>query len=298
MGAPDVAYVRQYQTNITMLAQQMDSRLRQAVMVDTNFTGFKKFYNQYATDSMIELTSRYQDTPTQTPNHARRMVTPRYFVSNTLEDPVDALQMTSDPKSAYMQAKQAAANRQQDDIIIAAMSATAYTGQDGGTSQSLSNTNTPPGGGTGVANLITAQGAGMSKAKVIRAKRYLDTGEVDKADRFMVCSAAQLEDLLGQTEVTSSDFNSVKALVEGTVDSWVGFKWLHSERLAVDGSSNRLCYAWQRKALQLAIQKDVEGRMDERPDKNYAYQVYMRMCMGATRLEESRIAQIACVEQS
>jgi hypothetical protein len=49
-------------------------------------------------------------------------------------------------------------------------------------------------------------------------------------------------------------------------------------------------------ALQLAIQKDIEGRIDERVDKNMAWQVYLRMCMGATRLEENRIIQIACVE--
>ncbi len=298
MGAPDVAYVRQYQNNIMMLAQQMDSRFRMAVMVDTNFVGFKKFYDQYSTDSMVEILTRYADTPTQTPNHQRRMLTPRYFVSNTLEDPVDALQMIIDPKSAYMEAKKAAANRQMDDIIIAAFSATAYSGQDGGTSVTLANTNTPSGGSNGIANQITAQSAGMTKAKVLRAKRYLDTAEVDKPERYIAHTAAQLEDLLGQTEVTNSDYNVVKALVEGEVKTWVGFTWLHSERLVVDGSSARLCYAWQKKGMQLAIQKEIEGRVDERVDKNYAYQVYMRMCMGAARLEEARVAQIACVEQT
>jgi hypothetical protein len=48
--------------------------------------------------------------------------------------------------------------------------------------------------------------------------------------------------------------------------------------------------------LMLAIQKDIEGRVDERPDKNYAWQVYLKLCMGATRLEEARVVQIACVE--
>jgi hypothetical protein len=44
------------------------------------------------------------------------------------------------------------------------------------------------------------------------------------------------------------------------------------------------------------VQKEIEGRVDERADKNYAWQVYMRMCLGSTRLEEARIVQIACVE--
>lgn len=287
MAAPDVAFNRMYQDTITMLAQQMDTRLRSAVMVDTNWTGIKKFYNQYSTDDVVEILTRYADTPVQLPNHSRRMVTPRYFVSNTLEDPVDALQMGVDPKSSYMQAKQAAFNRKTDDLIIAAAGGTAYTGQDGTVSQTL-----------GAANQIAAESTGMSKAKVIRAKRLLDAGEVDKMDRFMAHTAAQLEDLLGQTEATNSDYNTVKALVQGEIDTWVGFKWLHTERLTTDSNGARLCYAWQKKGIQLAIQKDVTGRVDERPDKNYAWQVYMKMCMGATRLEETRVKELACVEQS
>src|SRR5689334_5761232 len=98
MGAPDTAFVRQYKDTITILAQQADARLEGAVMVDRDFKGEKKFYEQYASDSMEEIMSRYADTPVQTPDHRRRMVTPRFFVSNTLEDPKDAMQMLVDPK--------------------------------------------------------------------------------------------------------------------------------------------------------------------------------------------------------
>ena len=109
-------------------------------------------------------------------------------------------------------------------------------------------------------------------------------------------SAWQLQDLLNTTEITSSDYNVVKALVEGTVNTWIGFAFTHTERLLTDGSGYRLCYAYQRKAMQLAIQKEPTGRVDERPDKNYAWQVYMKLCMGATRLEEARIVEITCIE--
>lgn len=290
MGAPDVAFVRQYQDTITVLAQQMTSRLRPAVMVDTNFKGEKKFYEQYASDDLVELMTRYADTPIQSPDHRRRMLTPRYFVGNTLEDPIDALQMLIDPKSTYMQAKQMSAARKTDDIIISAFNATAYTGKEGTTSQSFSSANqiavTYGGGGSNT---------GMTKAKVLHAKKLLDAGEVEKEDRFAVAMAAQFEDLMNTTEVASSDYNSVKALVQGELNTWVGFTWIHSERLSTSGGY-RLCYFWQRKAIQLGVQKDVEGRVTERPDKNYAWQVYLRMCMGATRLEEARIVEVSCAE--
>lgn len=285
MGAPNVAFVRQYKETIELLAQQFEFVLGETVMLDSNFKGDKKFYDQYATDDMIELTSRYQDTPVQTPNHDRRMVTPRYFVSNTLEDPTDALQMLIDPKSTYMQAKKASANRKKDDIVISAFGGTSYSGQNGTTSNTLSGT-----------SLIAAGGTGMTKLKCIQAKVTLDENEVEKDGRFMAHSASQLGDLLNTTEVANSDYNVVKSLVEGTLDTWLGFKWKGTERLLTDDSSARKCYAYQKKGIQLAIMKDVEGRVDERPDKNYAWQVYLRMALGSVRLEEDRVIEIKCVE--
>lgn len=284
MGTPNTAFVRQYQDTITLLVQQLDTRLRGCVMVDTNFTGDKKFYEQYASDTMVELTSRYADTPVQLPDHRRRMVTPRFYVSSTLEDPKDALQMLIDPKSTYMQAKQSAAARQIDDTIIAAFNATAYTGQEGTTTQAFDSN-----------NQIAHGSVGLTKAKMLQAKKLLDAAEVEKEDRFIVVSAEQIEDLLNTTEVTSNDYNVVRTLVEGTINTWIGFNFKHSERLNTS-SSNRLCYAWQKKAMQLAIQKEPMGRVTERPDKNYAWQVYMKICLGSTRLEESRIVEISCAE--
>lgn len=285
MGTPAVAFVRQYQDTITMLVQQMESQYESCVMVDRNFRGEKKFYDQYSTDSMVEIISRYADTPVQLPNHDRRMVTPRYFVSNTLEDPADALQQLVDPKSAYMQAKKAAAARKKDDIIVAALGGTSYSGQNGTTSNTLSGT-----------SLIAAGGTGMTKLKMIQAKVTLDENEVEVEDRYLGCASSQIGDLLNTTEVSSADFNTVRSLVEGTLKTWLGFNIVRSERFSVDGSSARMCYAWQKKGIQLAIQKDTTGRVDERPDKNYAWQVYLKLVLGAVRLEESRVVEIKAVE--
>ena len=289
MATPDTAFVQQYRDAITMLAQQMTSRLRGAVMVDTDFKSEKKFYDQYASDDLTEISSRYADTPLSLPDHRRRMVTPRYFVGATLEDPVDAKQMLIDPKSAYMQAKQAAAARKIDDQIVTALGGTAYTGKTGSTSQAITLTVDVQIGGGG-------SDVGMNKTKVLRTKRLLDAGEVETEDRYMGITARQLEDMLNTTEVASSDYNVVKALVQGELNTWVGFNWIRTERFTTDSNSDRLCYGWQKKGMQLAISKEPEGRIDERPDKNYAWQVYMRLCLGATRLEEARVVQIECDE--
>lgn len=289
MGAPNTAYIQQYNNTIYLLAQQQDNRFASCVVEDFNWTGAAKFYDQYNQDSAVELVTRYADTPSQLPDFRRRMVTPRYFVSSTLEDPKDALQMAIDPKSTMMMAKHAAFNRTKDDIIISAQGGTAYTGLTGATPVTFPSSNQI------VYNQFVS-GNGLTKAKCLAAKRILDANEVEHTDRFMSYTAAQLEDLLNTTEVTSSDYNVIKSLVMGELNTWCGFTFIHSERLLTDASSHRLIYAWQKYAVQLAVQKEIEGRVDERIDKNMAWQVYMRMCIGSTRLEEARIVQIACVE--
>lgn len=284
MSAPSTAFVKMYQDTITLLAQQTTARLRPAVMVDTNWVGEEKYYDQYASDSMTEITSRLQDTPVDSPDHRRRRVTPRYFVSNTIEDPNEALAMLADPKSAYMQAKAAAAARKIDAIIIDALGGTAYTGKTGSTSVTLA------------AAQKTSVGGGLVLVKITEAKQILDSAEADKEDRYIVHSSIQMEDMMNNTTITSADYNTVKALAIGDINTFCGFKFIQSEQLSTDSSSRRLCYAWQKKGVQLAIQKEAEGRLTERPDKNYGWQVYMRIALGATRLDEELVAQIACAE--
>ena len=288
MSAPSTAFVQQYKDTIYLLAQQLDTRLRPTVEVDGDFVGEAKYYDQYNTDDMIEIMSRYADTPVQLPDHRRRVVFPRFFVSNTIEDPQDALAMLVDPKSAYMQAKIAAAGRKWDDIIIAAAGGTAYIGKTGTTTQTLPAAQK-------VAYNYGGVSSGLTKLKCIEAKKILDAAEVEKTDRFAWATSSQLSDLLNTTEVTSSDYNVVKSLVQGEISTWLGFMWIHTERLT-SGTYGRYVYFIQKKGVLLAIQKDMEGRVDERKDKNYAWQVYLRMCGGSTRLEEARVVQAECVE--
>jgi hypothetical protein len=289
MSAPDTAFVKQYNDTIYLLAQQMDTRIRSSIVVDTNWTGEQKFYDQYNQDVMTEIINRYAATPIQLPDFRRRVVAPRFFVSASLEDPKDALQTAVDPKSTFMQAKVAAGNRTTDDLAISAMGGTAYTGKTGSTGVTFPSAQK-------IAYNYQSGGNGMTKVKCIGAKRILDANEVEATDRYALATAQQISDLLNTTEVASSDYNVVKSLVQGEINTWLGFVWIRSERLLTDGSSNRLCYFYQRWAMQLAIQKEIEGRIDERVDMNMAWQVYLRMCMGATRLEEGRIVQVACTE--
>ena len=104
-----------------------------------------------------------------------------------------------------------------------------------------------------------------------------------------------MSDLLGTTQVTSSDFNTVKALVQGSVDSFMGFKFISSNRLPHNGTSRQV-FAYASDGLKCAIGKEPTAKIDERADKSYSTQIYYCQTLGATRMEEEKIVEIACNE--
>lgn len=95
--------------------------------------------------------------------------------------------------------------------------------------------------------------------------------------------------------MTSADYNTIKALVNGEINTYLGFTWHKSTRLPKSGSI-RSCYAWHEAGIGVAIGKEIRPRIDVLPGKNYATQVYICMTIGATRVEEARVVQIDIVE--
>ena len=105
-------------------------------------------------------------------------------------------------------------------------------------------------------------------------------------------SPTEISDLLNNTTVTSSDFNTVKALVHGEIDSFMGFKFHVSNRLVNNAAGNTQCIAFAEDGILLATGKDVTAKIDERADKSYATQVYYCQTIGATRMEEAKVISV------
>lgn len=279
------AFVNQFSSNVSMLSQQMGSLLRPAVDVES-VVGEKAFFDQVGEAAAVARTSRHQDTPLVTTPHSRRQVSLTTFEWADLVDDADKVRMLIDPTSSYARAAAAGIGRAMDDTIIDALGGDAKTGKDGSTTTSFPSS-----------QKIAVGGAGLTIAKLVSAKKLLDANSVDPSiKRFIVVSPEQIEDLLNSTTVTSSDFNTVKALVQGDINTFVGFEFIVSNRLKVDGSSDRLCYAFAQDGMKLAIGKDVMARIEERADKSFSTQVYYCATFGATRMEEDKVVEIACSE--
>ena len=121
------AFVEQYSSNVTMLAQQMGSRLRASVDVE-NVRGKNAFFDQIGVTAAVARTTRHGATPQVNTPHSRRRVSLADFEWADLIDDLDKVRMLVDPTSSYAKAAAAAMNRSIDDIIIAAMNAAASTG--------------------------------------------------------------------------------------------------------------------------------------------------------------------------
>ena len=279
------AFVNQFSANIQMLSQQMGSLLRIAVDVET-VNGEKAFFDQVGSAAAVLRTSRHADTPLIDTPHSRRMVTMSDYEYADLIDDSDKVRLLVDPTSTYSRAAAAAMGRAMDDVIITAALGTAQTGKEGSTSTAL------PAG-----QKIAHGSAGLTIAKLVSAKELLDAASVDPSiPRFIIVSPKQVSDLLNNTTVTSSDFNTVKALAQGEINSFVGFRFIVSNRLNTDSNSDRQVIAFAQDGLKLAIGKEPAARIDERADKSYSTQVYYSQAIGATRMEEAKVVEIACNE--
>ena len=278
------AFVNQFSANVQMLSQQMGSLLRNAVDTES-VNGEKAFFDQVGQAAAVLRTSRHADTPLVETPHTRRMVTMSDYEYADLIDDSDKVRLLVDPTSTYSRAAAAAMGRAMDDVIITAALGTSQTGKDGSTSTTL------PAG-----QKIAHGSAGLTIAKLVSAKELLDAASVDPSiPRHIVVSPKQISDLLNNTTVTSADFNTVKALAQGEINSFVGFNFIVSNRLTDDGTSRQVI-AFAQDGLKLAVGKEPAARIDERADKSYSTQVYYCQTIGATRMEEEKVVEIACNE--
>jgi len=298
-------FVQQYNTNVMHLSQQKGSRLQDKVRKETQ-KGKSQFFDRIGLVNAVKRTGRHAPTPQMDTPHSRRMVTIEDYEWADLVDDQDKIRMLIDPTSEYALAAANAFGRSKDDVIIQSALASAYAGEQGTTpvvhpnSQKYAANN-----GTAFTNLTVAT--------LRTVKKMMDQKEVE-GKRYFALTASQEESLLGQTEVTNSDYNSVKALVQGEVNTFLGFEFVRLERLlavaagvtaspttgAVGSGSSvagfRSCFAWADTGILMSTGEDFTTKMSERDDLGYAMQVYARMSIGGTRMEEEQVVEVICKE--
>ena len=285
----NAAFVQKFRDNFIHLSQQKGSKLRESVRVHTDVVGKYDHFDRIGQTSAQLITSRHADTPTVDTPHSRRRVTLADYNWADLVDRADEIKMLSSPASEYMKAGVWAMGRTMDDIIITAFngSATSVSSDDSTSSVSFDSN-----------NQIAHGSADLSLAKVIQAAKILADNDVDPdEERYAVVGPAQIEAMLNSSTVTSSDYNSIRLLMKGEIDTFMGFKWITSTRLPKSGN-HRKAFFYAKSAMGLSVGLDVVTSIDKRPDKNNSMQPYAQMSLGSTRIEEAKIVEVSCDESA
>lgn len=293
----EVARVLQFKANVTHLYQQKPSKLRGKTREET-ITGKAYFYERLAAESAVKKTARHSDTVVLDPIHSRRMVVPVDYVWNALVDQQDKIRLLIDPNSEYAITAANSLRRAFDDEIIAAFQSASAAGESGATAITFANDyNTV--GGASVRSAADGDpdysAAAITTPNVLQVKKMLDNNEVEEEDRYFVVPPAVLSQLLSASTfpiAASSDYNSIKALVQGDLNTWVGFTWIRSTRLPTSSGSKKYCFAWQKNAMGVVVGKDIMARLSERPDKDYSVQTYACLTMGATRVQGEGVIRV------
>ena len=308
----DTAFINTYKSNVIMLAQQKGSRLKQYVRNERQSSEVD-FYERIGAVEAQDVTNRHGDTPIMNTPHSRRAVSMTDCEYGDLIDKVDRLRMLIDPQGPYTMAAVNAIGRKTDDKIIAAMLGNAYSGKDGTTAVAL-----PASQKIAAFDGVTTTGVGLNvKTLIAVAKKFEDNDVDDSLARYFAYTSYQKQDLLNQTEVTNADYASVKALVDGNVDTFMGFKFIRTQRLVrsatditytktdgtvaagtgtITAAKSRRCFAWCEDGLVLAEGIDPFVRIAERTDKRFSMQVYVAASNGAGRLEEEKVVEVDCSE--
>lgn len=291
----DTALVQTYRSNLEIKFQQMGSRLRDTVRLETQHAEFD-YYDRIGPVSATQITTRAADTPLfETPFDRRRIAMVDYDWADII-DRKDKLRMLADPTSAYATNAVYAMGRAIDSVIISAALGTAYTGKTGSTTVSFSSNSQIP---VNYVESGTAANSNLTIGKLRHARYLLEAAEAiqDNEQIWAIVSASQIQSLLRTTEVTNADYASVKALVNGTVDTFMGFKFVRTQLLTQSTGANlRDCLFYPQSGITCAMGQELTVRIDELPSKRYSAQVYVSGTFGASRMWEEKVLQCICDE--
>ncbi|MGV3278555.1 phage capsid protein [Rickettsiales bacterium LUAb2] len=288
-------HAESYHHAVNLSMQQKGSRLSACVREEVQNTE-RAFYDQIGPTEAIDIKTRHESTPLIDTKYDRRMILLQSSDWADLIDKEDNLHVVKDPTSSYVLNAAYALGRKKDQRIIEAALGVAYTGKNGTNLVNLPESQKI----TSVVGSEKKIPCGLTVEKLRMAREVLDDAEVDDEDQqYCIVTAKQISDLLRAIEVTSEDYNTVRALVDGKINTFLGFtfKRVSSNLLAKNsetGERSIICIA--KSAIVLATKEDIVTDISYRKDKRMAIQVYASISCGASRMNEKQVVEILAKE--
>ena len=153
-------------------------------------------------------------------------------------------------------------------------------------------------GTTAVATSIGGATTNMNIEKLRATAKAMNEKNVPSEGRNLLMHASQLDSLLGETEITSQDFASVKALVQGEINTFMGFNILtvgDRDEGGLPKPSTRTCFAWHKDAMGYAESMAQKTEVNYVPEKT-SFLVSSMFSAGSVSIDGAGIVKIACTE--
>src|SRR3990167_8518254 len=246
------------------------------------------------------------ETKILNPEHSRRAVTLQSSDAAVLVSDEHTLRSMVNPQNGYTNTIVYALGRRADKHIIDALTGSATTAAvTSGSGVVTYGSQALPS-----ARKIGAATA-MDLARIINANELLSKAGAPNGagERIMLYSPGQLRDILAITQASSSDFTKNQIHDRGTINgvAWEGFNWIEIadvmdpsvsvlQRMLALASTTRSCVAFCRSAAGLAIGRDIQTKINERPDLNNSIQVRSVMMQAAARVWEGGVVQVDALE--
>jgi len=149
-----------------------------------------------------------------------------------------------------------------------------------------------------VATTIGGAGTNMNIEKLRATAKAMNEKNVPSEGRNLLMHASQLDALLGETEITSQDFASVKALVQGEINTFMGFNILtmgDRDEGGIPKPSTRTCFAWHKDSMGYAESMAQKTEVNYVPEKT-SFLVSSMFSAGSVSIDGEGIVKISCTE--
>lgn len=273
-------YIQTFESNVRHLAQQGESLLRNKV-TEKATNGKNHNWDRLAPTAAVQKVAKRVATPYQDGDWTRRVSAAQTWHWADSYEEEDIVQMLLDPSSNLARNGASAMKRAADDLIIAQATIAALNGD--------ATTTALPAG-----QIIGTGAAEITFDNILHINQIFQTNNIDAdVPRCIAIGPKQVRSLMRTVEVTSSDYQNMKALAgNGYLPNFLGFSWVVTNRLVVPAANQLNCLAFTPYAIGLQVNSDIKTQVAIDPSNSFLYAVYMQFTMGAVRVEDEHMVKL------
>lgn len=266
------SFTQQWDDEVKLAFQQKTSKLLDQVRVRRDVVGSTYNFHKLGVAAASTKSRGALITPAG-PTHSIVTATLVDTYAGDYIDTLDELKTNASFRQEYVNSFASALARKVDAQIIAALN-------------------------TATTTTATTTG-GLTFAKLLEALTYMNKNNVDSNDRVIAISAQQMSDALAISQLTSTDYVQVQAILQAGVGTALGFNWVvigdSTDVSLPKVTTNRTCFAFNKQAIGVAIGQDIKTEINYIPDRMSNF-IGASVSAGAILIEDAGVVKLNCVE--